>query len=399
MVSASSGRSAFSTVALSPDKRGRKETLWDYIERSSDQIAADTRTRWDAWLARMPADPRSALIGRLKNRMDSQVRDAVTELVTFVLLDSVYPASVDVEPETGTGSRTDFAVSTPVRTHFEVNRKTEPGEMAADARRRAALAEELDKIESPDFWLSIDAFSGVQVPSMRMVRADAGAWLDSLVYDDEVRRQQQDEQERSARLAQPAPGLDAGPLERARYLAAQRQYPPPAFSRSGNGWQVEITAHPRPADKRGPGQFTVGIRTAGEANIANAGDVETAIDRKLTQHKGLADPLVIVLDLSAAVIDDSEIAAALYGPATTSGGRNRKKGTWPEPVSQPPRPAAVLTLRGIWPSWEEATSDLWLPPGASSPVLPGPWSFRTLGQDQQPVTTQAATQPAADYLK
>ncbi len=74
-MSASSGWSAFSTVALSPDKRGRKETLWDYIERSSDPIAADTRTMWDAWLARMPADPRSALAGRLKNRMDSQVRE------------------------------------------------------------------------------------------------------------------------------------------------------------------------------------------------------------------------------------------------------------------------------------------------------------------------------------
>jgi hypothetical protein len=399
MVSRSSGWSAFNAVALSPDKRGRKEILWDYIERSSDPIPADTRTRWDAWLARMPVGPRSALIGRLKNCMDSQVRDAVTELVTFVLLDSVYPASVDVEPETGTGSRTDFAVSKPVRTHFEVNRKTEPGDMAADARRRAALAEELDKIESPDFWLSIDAFSGAQVPSMRSVRADAEAWLDSLAYDDEVRRQQQDEQERSARLAQPAPGLDADPLERARYLAAQRQYPPPSFSRSGDGWQVDITAHPRSADKRGPGQFTVGIRTAGEANIANAGDVETAIDRKLSQHKGLADPLVVVLDLSAAVIDDSEVAAALYGPAATSGGRNRNKGTWAEPVSQPPRPAAVLTLRGIWPSWQKATADLWLPPGASSPVLPGPWSFRTLGQDQQQVTIQAALQPAGDYLK
>ena len=149
--------------------------------------------------------------------------------------------------------------------------------------------------------------------------------------------------------------------------------------------------------KPGPGQSTVGIRTAGEANIANAEDVETAIDRKLSQHKGLADPLVVVLDLSAAVIDDFEVAAALYGPATTSGDRN--KGTWAEPISQPPRPAAVLTLRGIWPSWQKATADLWLPPGASSPVLPGPWSFRTLGQDHQQVTTQAALQPAADYLK
>lgn len=399
MVSASSGWTAFDTSAPSPGGRGRKETLWQYLERSTDPIAVDTRVRWDSWLARMPAGPRDALLVRLKGGNDNQVRASVTELVTFVLLDSVYPAAVDVEPATVTGSRPDFAVSTPVRTHFEVNRKTEPEELAGDMRRRAALAEELEKIESPDFWLSIDAFSGALVPAMRQVRQDAEVWLASLVYDDLVRREERDRQERSTRLAQPMPGLDAGSLERAKYLAAQRQDPPPVFSKSGDGWQVEITAHPRPAGKRGPGQLTIGIRAAGELHIANPGDVEAAIDRKLSQHKGVTEPLVIVLDLSAAVIDDSEIAVALYGPVTPALSRDRKKGTWPEPVSQPPRPAAVLTLRGIWPAWQEANADLWLPPGASSPVLPGPWSIRTLGQDQQPVITRVATQPAADYLK
>jgi hypothetical protein len=347
----------------------------------------------------MPAEPRDALIVRLKGRIDNQVRDAVAELVTFVLLNSVYPATVEVEPETGTGSRTDFAVSTPTRAHFEVRRKTESAALAGDVRRRADLAEELEKIESPDFWLSIDVFSGAQVPSMRQVRQDAEEWLSSLDYDDQVQRHDQEQQERSARLAQPMPGLDSGPLERAKYLAAQRQYTPPVFSRSGPGWQVEITAYPRPADKRGPGQRTIGIRIVGELHIADGSDVEAAIERKLSQHKGLTDPLVIVLDLSAAVIDDSEIAGALYGLVTPVGSRNRSKGAWPDPLGQSPRPAAVLTLRGVWPAWQEATADLWLPPGATSPVVSGPWSIRTLGQDGQSVITQAATQPAADSLR
>jgi hypothetical protein len=398
-VNASSGWSAFDTSAPSPGWRGRKETLWQYMERSTDPIAVDTRTRWDSWLARMPTEPRDALIVRLKGRIDSQVRDAVAELVTFVLLDSVYPAAVEVEPETGTGSRTDFAVNTPARTHFEVRRKTEPAALAGDVRRRADLAEELEKIESPDFWLSVDVFSGAQVPSMRQVRQNAEEWLASLDYDDQVRRHDQEQQARSERLAQPMPGLDAGSLERATYLAAQRQYQPPVLSRSGQGWRVEITAYPRPAGKRGPGQLTIGIRTAGELRIADDGDIEAAIDRKLGQHKGLTDSLVIVLDLSAAVIDNAEIAAALYGPVTPAGSRDRKKAIWPEALREPPRPAAVLTLRGIWPAWHEASADLWLPPSATSPVAPGPWSIQTLGQDQQSVITQAATRPAADSLK
>ena len=40
----------------------------------------------------------------------------------------------------------------------------------------------------------------------------------------------------------------------------------------------------------------------------------------------------------------------------------------PPPLPDPPRPAAVLALRGIWLASHEATADLWLPPDADSPV-------------------------------
>jgi hypothetical protein len=169
-----------------------------------------------------------------------------------------------------------------------------------------------------------------------------------------------------------------------------------------------ITAHPRQAENRGPGQFTIGLRTAGAAHIENADAIETTIRRKLSQHTGLTDPLVIVLDLSSPVIDDSEIAAMLYGPVTMtmldpatvlSVTRDRTKGIWPQSLTQPSRPAAVLVLRGVWLASREATADLWLPPGTDSTVLPGPWTIRTLSQDQQSVITQAATRPAAEYLR
>jgi hypothetical protein len=78
--------------------------------------------------------------------------------------------------------------------------------------------------------------------------------------------------------------------------------------------------------------------------------------------------------------------------------RDRKKGIWPEPLKQPTRPAAVLILRGIWLGSHQATAELWLPPGAASPLLPGPWSVQTLGPDRQLVTIEAASAPAAGYL-
>jgi hypothetical protein len=38
----------------------------------------------------------------------------------------------------------------------------------------------------------------------------------------------------------------------------------------------------------------------------------------LRQHAGLADPLVVVLDLSSPIIEDRDIAAMLYGRTATT---------------------------------------------------------------------------------
>ena len=72
-MSTSSGWSAFNAVALSPDKRGRKEILWT---TSSAALIRSLPTPGQGGMlgSRAASGPRSALIGRLKNRMDSQVR-------------------------------------------------------------------------------------------------------------------------------------------------------------------------------------------------------------------------------------------------------------------------------------------------------------------------------------
>lgn len=116
--------SVFSLSATpTPGRREHRETVWQFLERSTEPVAGETRNHWDEWLSRMPADARARLVTRLKDRHDELVRAALAELVTFVLLNSLYQGAVEVEPETGTGSRTDFAIGAPPRTHFEVYRK------------------------------------------------------------------------------------------------------------------------------------------------------------------------------------------------------------------------------------------------------------------------------------
>jgi hypothetical protein len=87
----SSGSGSVFTIPASPAAGGRTghESVWQFLERSTEAVAAETRTRWDVWLSRMPAAARAALVTRLKDRHDELVRGALAELVTFVLLDCV----------------------------------------------------------------------------------------------------------------------------------------------------------------------------------------------------------------------------------------------------------------------------------------------------------------------
>jgi hypothetical protein len=94
--------------------RTRVESILQFLERSTEPVAVETRRRWDIWLLQLPPAARAALITRLEDRHDHLVRAALAELITLVLLDATYPA-VEIEPETGAGSRTDFAVDQLVR--------------------------------------------------------------------------------------------------------------------------------------------------------------------------------------------------------------------------------------------------------------------------------------------
>jgi hypothetical protein len=84
-MSASGGASAFSiSAAPLPGGRGHVESIWHFLERSTEPVAIETRRRRDEWLSWMPPDARAALITRLKDRHDDLVRAALAE--TFVLL-------------------------------------------------------------------------------------------------------------------------------------------------------------------------------------------------------------------------------------------------------------------------------------------------------------------------
>lgn len=393
--------SVFDLAAVpQPGPRRSTETRWEWLERSSEPIATHTRARWERWLRMLPPESRTSILSRLKGS-DEQLEAALAELVTFVLLRCIYP-NVEVDPAAGSSSHTDFAVAAGVRTHIEVHRVTMSQQAVKDVRRRRDAAEALERIDSPDFWLALEIELGPRPPSMRQVRQEAQAWLASLNYEIERERlEQYQHTQRERRDDAEMPGLDSSPLERARYFAAHAPYEPLLFERSGQDWSLRIEAVPRPRDRRGSSEITIGVRLAGEAHMAAPEILQKAVRDKLRQHRELAEPLVVVLDLSSPIVDEDEIVAALYGPVVRNVGsngvptlsRDRSMGIWPDPPAASPRPAAVLILRGIYMGVREGTAELWVPSGADSPIASGPWSVRTIRPDGQPglVATAAVT--------
>lgn len=394
-----------SAGAQTPGSRRPDESGWRYLERSSEPEAVAIRTKWDDWLGRMPAGPaRDELIRRLQARDDTQVSAALSELVTFVLLDSAYRV-VELQPAGGTTSQTDFAVPLPVRTHFEVNRVTAPAGERSDAQRRRTITEELRKITSPDFWLAVNADVGATQPSMRRVRTQAQSWLATLDWTLERQRLDADHQARQARASTNPPlSLTATPAQRAAYLARHQPYTPPSKTWSGPGWSVQIDAVPRPVGQRGTGSPVIGLSITGAAHLETPAALLASVKAKVRQHSGLTDPLVVVLDVSSPMPDPDDVAAMLFGPAQaaaagptgTSITRDTSKGLWAGQV--PPKPAALLILRGVTPGMENASAELWLPPGTPSPLLPGPWTTRSLGPDGQPTAPAAAATPIQQVL-
>lgn len=350
------------------------EGLWSFVQRCQTIRCVSTRQRWDKWLAPMPPGERAAIISRLDDKAAEQSLAALSELVVYATLCQLYSSvEVEVDPGTGTGSNTDFAVTDTKHVHFEVHRPTEARDHIDANRRYARMKAQLEKVDSADFYLTINLVAlGDAELTMRGVRRRIAAWLNDLDYEDERRRRDDDHARRAARPVPPK--LDSGPMERAKFFAIPTGlYQPPEIVITDHGWVIEVMAEPRAQDHRGSGQRTVGTSVIGLIPTKSVEALRHAIQGKVRQHRGLTDDLVVVLDMSGMLMHQSEIIWALYGKPGEHGA------LWTGAPGE--RPAAVLVLEEVHPFFEHetTTATLWLPPGRPSPIRTGPWRVATSG--------------------
>ena len=183
----------------------------------------ETRRRWDIWLSQLPPH------ARVSSDHPAQGSPQPPGPGRSCRADHLRPAGRYLSGwSRSSRSREQAAEPTspfdqPVRTHFEVYRKEPPRPLDRRRQGSCSISDELEKIESPDFWLDVDPQSGVRPPAMRK-RPDEGRAVAGLAR---LRRASPSARERQASRAsamgsREMPGLDASPLERARYIAAPR---------------------------------------------------------------------------------------------------------------------------------------------------------------------------------
>lgn len=354
--------SFFAVVAQDDAVRHPGETLWNFFERSPWTRCVSIRATIDVLVAQIDAAEQPGVLSRLKADDERLVKSTFSELWTFDLLKGAGIGPLRFGAPTASGGSIDILVE-PSRVHLEVYRASEGNDDFANDRRLNTAVAALQKIRSPEFWLHVTLDLGATQPSMRPVVRAVERWLGGL--DAKAESAKYDSAVAIGHMAAAIDGM-------------------PGFTRGGPDWRVRVRAMPR--SPGAPTEPSIGSVEGGSIPIETFESMGEAVRAKRRQHRAVADPLVIVLDVTETLVHDDEIAGALYGPtvhdltgAVPRNYRRRGEGVWPPGVTSPP--AAVVVIDDLYmPAPQTARVTVWLPPGGSNPLGPGPWTVRTLDE-------------------
>jgi len=377
----------------------QREPLWDEVERIDtsparhgessavflNRVAGDfwdqVRSVSEAWLSRVPDSAYRDLRSRLRSPLDRQSSAAFWELYlheTFVRAGFQVEVHPDVEGERRQPdffvSRGDEAFYVEATAVFGANE--DPGATA----RRMRLYDELNRIESPNFFLNVDVQDvGPRDLSTARLKRDVISWLRSLEPD-------------AMRVS-----FAEGEGDR--------------FEFAHDGWVIELRPMPITAEQRGKPHRPVGMYGPPEAHfIDDAGTLREAIADKGRAYGALGYPLLIAVNVATAFHDDHDTTNALYGTLRFRVNRwsddgaaepfRDRDGYWGAPPDwNHPGVAGLLLGKNISP-WSAAktSATLWPHPqsGTAVPLL-SLWGSSALATDH--IENRDPDEPAAQFFE
>lgn len=198
--------------------------------------------------------------------------------------------SIEIHPDLDNGSERhpDFLVSFGEGEQFYVEAvlaSEHSGIELAAERRKNVVLDSIERIESPNFFLGINAEGNPETPpSGKALRRELSTWLATLDPD-------------AVTNALDEHGLDGVPKMQWYH----------------DGWKIEFEAIPIKPERRGNGQRVIGMLSGGARFINGWEPIRDALSSKGNRYGELSKPLIVAVNVEAFSLDRIDEMQALFG--------------------------------------------------------------------------------------
>jgi hypothetical protein len=256
------------------DPKRRKETAFEFLDRSSWKISALVRDKVNEWTRLY--DPDDEFIRMFKSKSDKQHYSAVFELLVYILL-TRSDFSLTRHPDTKTGKRPDFhATLNHFRGFIECTLAGHSFDSIADKNRQETVEEIVEEIEYFPYWINLDfeKISEQSVSKRKLLR-----FLDGIKLTSE--------------------GVPNEALVEIKHLYED------------NGWEVEVSLIRK---NRADIKRSLGYIMGKPKTIDTSKPILTALNDKKASRYGIdTDPYIICLNTSDLFTKENCFAEALFG--------------------------------------------------------------------------------------
>lgn len=261
------------------DHKRRKETAFEFLDRSAWKISSLVREKVDEWTTLYGPD--EEFIRMFKSKSDKQHYSAVFELLVYVLL-TRSGFSLTRHPDTNTGKKPDFlATLNYFKAFIECTLAGHSFDSITDKNRKDTVEEIVDEIEYFPYWINLDfeTISEQSVSKRKLLK-----FLD--------------------KIKQTSEGVPNEALVEMKYFFED------------NGWEVEISLirKNKPDIKRSLGYVMSKAKT-----IDTSKPIMTALNDKKASRYGIdTEPYIICLNTKDLFTKENCFAEALFGQYSDS---------------------------------------------------------------------------------
>lgn len=340
------------------------EPIFDYYNRSARPSIAQIRNVLEDWFAAYPEQGKNDLRERFRSRIAGQHQGAFFELYLCRLLSGIGYA-VEVHPDIEEDTHPDFAgLKGATRLFYlEATITLDSREKTAQQQRADQVYDALNRLHSPDFFLTIQVRGAPHTPPPgARLRSGLERWLESMNWDE------------IAQLCERG-GFDALPV----------------FPWEHDGWSLLIQPWPKAPDQRGSQDIRPVALTMPTAvrQLTLHEDIRNAVEVK-NKYGDLELPFVVAvnvtdefrptkIDVMNGLLGQETV---IFGPGPARPGPRNPDGAWYGPKgARNTTVSAVLVSPGVTP-WNMGQTIPWL--------IHNPWAHIPLPSDALPFPQHVA---------